>query len=62
MASHASQIGPDHFMLSMPDEAFSFIFGEEWFIVEHVPENVPPLFAELFELLHEDPAGAAGER
>jgi LmbE family N-acetylglucosaminyl deacetylase len=32
MAAHASQIGPDHFMLSMPDEAFAVAFGTEWYI------------------------------
>ena len=30
--AHASQIGEEHFMLSMPDEAFEAVFGTEWFI------------------------------
>jgi LmbE family N-acetylglucosaminyl deacetylase len=34
MQAHASQIGPDHFMLSMPDDAFLQAFGMEWFIRE----------------------------
>lgn len=32
MRAHASQIGPDHFMSAMPDEAFFFAFGTEWYI------------------------------
>lgn len=32
MAAHASQIGPDHFMLAMPPEAFEMTLGTEWFI------------------------------
>ncbi|MCB1031519.1 MAG: PIG-L family deacetylase [Acidimicrobiales bacterium] len=48
MRAHASQIGPDHFMLSMPDVAFEFVFGTEWFIVDELPEDVPELFGELF--------------
>lgn len=34
MRAHASQIGPDHFMASMPEEAFAFAFGAEWFILD----------------------------
>lgn len=49
MRAHASQIGPDHFMLAMPDAAFAFVFGEEWFIVDDVPADPPALFTELFE-------------
>lgn len=49
MQAHASQIGPDHFMLSMPDLAFAFVFGDEWFIVDDVPADPPALFSELFE-------------
>lgn len=52
MASHASQIGPDHFMMSMPEAAFAFVFGEEWFIVDELPDEPPALFADLFEPLH----------
>lgn len=32
MRAHASQIPEDHFMLSMPDDAFAAAFGVEWFI------------------------------
>ncbi len=32
MAAHASQIPPDSFFLSMPDDAFRIAFGAEWFI------------------------------
>jgi len=57
MRAHASQIGPDHFMASMPDEAFAYVFGREWFIVDPVPADPPALFTELFEPFH--PAGDA---
>lgn len=32
MRAHASQISEQSFFLSMPDEAFAFAFGTEWFI------------------------------
>jgi len=32
MRAHASQIGEQHFMLAMPDEAFARAFGTEWYI------------------------------
>ena len=32
MRAHASQIGEQSFFLSMPDEAFTMAFGQEWFI------------------------------
>ncbi|MEO6987893.1 MAG: PIG-L family deacetylase [Aquihabitans sp.] len=54
MRAHASQIGPDHFMVSMPDEAFAYVFGTEWFILDPpVPPNAPEggLFATLFHPL-----------
>jgi len=60
MLSHASQIGPDHFMAAMPDEMFSYVFGPEWYIVEHRHEGEPPaIFTELFQAKAEpelDPA------
>ncbi len=34
MLCHASQIGPDHFMATLPDELFGLAFGTEWFIVD----------------------------
>lgn len=50
MLSHASQIGPDHFMASMPPEIFGYVFGQEWYIVEHRHDgDLPPLAAELFQ-------------
>lgn len=54
MRAHASQIGPDHFMATLPDEAFAFVFGREWFIVDHVPDQPPEPFTELFEPLKSD--------
>ncbi len=32
MRAHPSQISEDMFMLAMPDDAFTFAFGTEWFI------------------------------
>jgi LmbE family N-acetylglucosaminyl deacetylase len=32
MRAHASQIGEQSFFLTMPDEAFAYAFGTEWFI------------------------------
>lgn len=32
MRAHASQIGEQSFFLAMPDEAFAYAFGTEWFI------------------------------
>jgi LmbE family N-acetylglucosaminyl deacetylase len=49
MMAHASQIGADHFMATMPMEAFAYVFGSEWFLVPSVPEEPPALFAELFQ-------------
>ncbi len=37
MAAHASQIGPDHFMLAMPPEVFAMALGTEWFIERGAP-------------------------
>ena len=50
MQAHASQIGADHFMLSMPPEAFEFVFGTEWYIIDHpLGPEVPAIFTDLFE-------------
>ncbi len=50
MLAHASQIGPDHFMASLPPEAFAFVFGAEHYIVDVADGVDPPaLLAELFE-------------
>ena len=49
MLAHSSQIGPEHFMASMPPEAFAYVFGSEWFIVEPpAGPDAPALFTELF--------------
>ncbi len=49
MLAHGSQIGPDHFMASMPIEAFEFVFGSEWFIVDGPADaDAPELFTQLF--------------
>ena len=32
MRAHASQISEQSFFLAMPDEAFAYAFGTEWFI------------------------------
>ncbi len=37
MAAHASQIPPDSFFLSLPDDAFVEAFGTEWFIRRDEP-------------------------
>ncbi len=48
MLAHESQIGPDHFMAAMPDEAFAYVFGPEFFIVDQPLDDAPALFGELF--------------
>jgi LmbE family N-acetylglucosaminyl deacetylase len=49
MLAHASQIAPDHFLLRMPEPAFRFGMGIEWYIVDAPPNgSVPALFSELF--------------
>ena len=41
MRAHASQIGEQSFFLSMPDEAFTMAFGQEWFIHRGVEPKQP---------------------
>ena len=50
MLAHASQIGPDHFMATIPDEAFAQAFGTEWFIVDVLngPTTGPAVLNDLF--------------
>lgn len=48
MQAHRSQIGPGHFLLTMPDGDFAATLGLEHYIVEAVPAEVPELFANLF--------------
>ncbi len=41
MRAHASQIGEDSFFLSMPDDVFESVWGQEWFIrVRPEPEGL----------------------
>ncbi len=50
LAAHASQVGPDSFFLSMPDEAFAQGFGTECFIDPSSPRAPgAPRHADLFE-------------
>lgn len=55
MKAHASQIGPDHFFLTMAPEIFEVAFGHEWFI-EHGATRSPddPFGTDLFEALAHD--------
>jgi LmbE family N-acetylglucosaminyl deacetylase len=50
MRAHASQMGPDHFMLKMPDPVFALGMGTEFYIVDPLPSPAatPDLFEELF--------------
>jgi LmbE family N-acetylglucosaminyl deacetylase len=50
MRVHASQMGPDHFLLAMPDPLFAMGLGTEFFIVDPAPNPaaVPEVFEELF--------------
>ena len=41
MRTHASQIGDQSFFLSMPDDAFTAAFGQEWFIHRGVGSKTP---------------------
>ncbi|MFC5996455.1 PIG-L family deacetylase [Pseudonocardia hispaniensis] len=54
MQAHASQMGPDHFMLTMPEAMFAMGLGTEFYIVdpEPSPAATPDLFQELFTPLH----------
>ena len=48
MKVHASQIASDHFFLALPDEAFGFSFGQEWFIEEGSAAGGEPYATDLF--------------
>jgi len=50
MRAHASQMGPDHFMLTMPEPMFAMGLGVEFYIVDVVPSpaETSGLFEELF--------------
>lgn len=50
MRAHASQIGPDHFLLAMPDPMFAMGMGVEFYIIDQVPSPAaaPEILEELF--------------
>lgn len=50
MRAHASQMGPDHFLLAMPDPMFAMGLGVEFYIVDPPvnPAEAPAVFEELF--------------
>ncbi|GAA3222500.1 PIG-L family deacetylase [Pseudonocardia petroleophila] len=50
MRAHASQMGPDHFLLTMPDPMFALGMGTEFYIVDPPvnPASAPEVFEELF--------------
>ena len=50
MRAHASQMGPDHFMLAMPDPVFAMGMGTEFYIIDPPvnPASAPEIFEELF--------------
>ncbi|MFC4946112.1 PIG-L family deacetylase [Pseudonocardia sp. GCM10023141] len=50
MRAHASQIGPEHVLLAMPEPMFAMGMGVEFFIVDPVPNpaSAPEVFEELF--------------
>jgi len=50
MRAHASQMGPDHFLLAMPDPIFAMGMGTEFYIVDPLPSPAatPDVFEELF--------------
>ncbi|MGI9607742.1 MAG: PIG-L family deacetylase [Acidimicrobiales bacterium] len=47
MIAHRSQIGPDSFFLTMPDEVFTMAFGSEWFNVPGIAGNGGPTEVDL---------------
>ena len=56
MRAHASQMGPDHFMLTMPDPVFAMGLGTEFYIVASPPNpaSAPEIWTEVFEPLRGD--------
>jgi LmbE family N-acetylglucosaminyl deacetylase len=49
MLAHRSQMADDHFMLTMPPEAFAHAFGIEWFVADGPEPQPGSLAADLFE-------------
>jgi LmbE family N-acetylglucosaminyl deacetylase len=52
MLAHRSQMADDHFMLTLPDEAFAAMMGTEHYIVDPLPVDGPELFTALFTPAH----------
>jgi LmbE family N-acetylglucosaminyl deacetylase len=48
MQAHASQIADDHFFLRLPEEAFAFSFGQEWYIEVGSEAGGEPFEGDLF--------------
>ena len=49
MLAHASQIAPDHFLLTMSEDIFAAAMGVEHYIVDPMPgAEAPELFTEIF--------------
>ncbi len=50
MKVHRSQMGPDHFMLTMPEPVFAMGLGTEFYIVEEPPNpaSAPDIWTDLF--------------
>ena len=50
MRAHASQMGPDHFLLTMPEPMFAMGMATEFYIVDPPvnPASAPEVFEELF--------------
>ncbi|MFP5023283.1 PIG-L family deacetylase [Pseudonocardia phyllosphaerae] len=51
MRAHASQMGPDHFLLTMPDAVFAMGLGTEFYIVDEPPNpaSAPDVWTDVFE-------------
>ena len=52
VAAKGSQMADDHFMLTLPDEAFAAMMGTEHYIVDPLPVDGPELFTALFTPAH----------
>ncbi len=48
MAAHASQISPDDFFLTLPDDAFAAAFGTEWYVSPLHQRNGGEFLHDLF--------------
>ena len=47
IAAHRSQVGPDSFFLTMPDDVFASAFGWEWFNVPRTSNTGGPTEIDL---------------